>query len=53
MSSKDERQAQRARTELALLRARYDGGAISPAVFAVIKNLECEIAWLEYQERTR
>ena len=53
MSSKHESRAQRARTELALLRARYDGGAISPAVFAVIKNLECEIAWLEHMERAR
>ena len=51
--SKHEKSAQQARSELALLRARYDGGAISPAVFAVIKKLEREIAWLEHTERAR
>jgi hypothetical protein len=49
----DERQAQRTRTELALLRAKYDSGAVSLGIYAVIKNLECEIAWLEHQERPR
>lgn len=30
------------------LLARYDNGAISPAVFAAIRKLEIEIAWREH-----
>jgi hypothetical protein len=37
------------RSELAALRARYDDGAISPAVFAVIRKLESDIAWAEHK----
>jgi len=43
----------RKRADLALLRARYDSGAVSAAVYAVIKRLECDIAWNEHKrERT-
>jgi hypothetical protein len=37
------------RYELELLRARYDSGAITPAVFSTIKAIEREIAWLEHR----
>jgi len=37
------------RTELALLRARYDSGAVNAAVYAVIKRIECDIAWNEHK----
>jgi hypothetical protein len=39
------------RAELALLRARYDHGAISDAVAATIKTLEVEVAWAEHRGR--
>jgi hypothetical protein len=39
------------RAELEWLRARYDGGAISKAVFTVMKRLECDIAWAEHEGR--
>jgi hypothetical protein len=34
--------------QLAYLRARYDSGAVSPAVYATIKELEKTISWLEH-----
>ena len=44
---------EKSRADLALLRARYDSGAVSAAVYAVIKRLECDIAWNEHKrERT-
>ncbi len=39
---------ERARAELAFLRARHDDGAVSQAVYAIIKKLEADISWLEY-----
>ncbi len=36
------------RSELQALRARYDDGAVSPAIYARIKQLEAEIAWLDH-----
>jgi hypothetical protein len=41
----------RLRAELEWLRARYDDGAISTAVFTVLKRLECDIAWAEHEGR--
>jgi hypothetical protein len=38
------------RLELALLRSRYDYGAVSPALYAVIRMLEIDIAWTEHQQ---
>ena len=38
------------RSELEALWARYDGGAVSPAIYATIKQLEAEIAWLDQRE---
>jgi hypothetical protein len=38
----------RLRTELEWLRAKYDSGAVSDAVFAVVKSIEAEIAWREH-----
>jgi hypothetical protein len=35
------------RIQLKQLRARYDSGAIPPGVYAVIRELEQQIAWLE------
>jgi hypothetical protein len=35
----------RLRAELELLRARYDSGAVPLTVYAVIKQMECELAW--------
>jgi hypothetical protein len=34
------------REQLEWLRARYDGGAVSPEIFAVIRKLEIDIAWM-------
>jgi hypothetical protein len=33
------------RAELEWLRSRYDDGTISPAVFAVIREIETTISW--------
>jgi hypothetical protein len=44
--------AQRLRAELAHLRARYDYGAVSPAVFEVIKEIETRVAWIEHHRAT-
>jgi hypothetical protein len=44
---------ERARTELQHLRARYDSGAVSAAVYETIKNLETTISWLEFQQNGR
>jgi hypothetical protein len=41
--------AEQLRSELALLVARYDSGAVSPAVYAVIRAIESDIAWLEHR----
>ena len=35
------------RHELIALKARYDYGAVSPAIWAVIKEIEADIAWAE------
>jgi hypothetical protein len=39
---------QRLRAELAYLRARYDHGAVSPAVYETIKQIETKLAWSEH-----
>jgi hypothetical protein len=36
------------RIQLALLRVRYDCGAVSPAIYGVIKELEVEQAWRDH-----
>jgi hypothetical protein len=41
------------RQELKFLRARYDGGAVSPAVYAVIRSLEIEVAWSDHENDER
>jgi hypothetical protein len=46
---KDTSQAKKLRTELSYLIARYDSGAVSPAVYAVIRAIESDIAWLEHR----
>jgi hypothetical protein len=39
----------RLRSALAQIRAQYDHGAVSPAVFRVIREIETEIAWEEHR----
>jgi hypothetical protein len=39
------------RRDLKHLRARHDTGATQPGVYAVIRALEVEIAWIEHGER--
>jgi hypothetical protein len=41
------------RSELPALRARYDDGAITPAIFAVIREIETSIAWIEHSREAR
>jgi hypothetical protein len=41
------------RLERASLLARYDNGALSAAVFAVLKKLEVEIAWRQHAKLLR
>jgi hypothetical protein len=38
------------RAELAHLRARYDDGAVSTAIYKVIRELETALAWAEHRE---
>ena len=45
------RQIHQARVELEWLRARYDSGAISGAVFETIKQIESDISWSEHKEQ--
>jgi len=37
------------RWELQLLRARYDAGAVSPAIYKVIPEIETQLAWLAHR----
>jgi hypothetical protein len=46
-----EEAAQHLRAELAQLRARYDDGAVAPGVYAIIKQLETELAWHEHSSK--
>ena len=39
------------RGRLEQVRARYDGGAMSPGVYQAVKQIELEIAWSEHKER--
>jgi hypothetical protein len=39
------------RAELALLRARYDSGAVSPAIYRVIREIETALAWAEHRKQ--
>ena len=39
------------RMELAQLRARYDDGAVAPAIYIVIRTIETDISWIEHQRR--
>ena len=41
------------RRNLAMLRARYDDGAVSPAVYRVIRAIETELAWRQHREAAR
>jgi len=45
----DTRSVAKMRSELEDLRARYDGGAVSPGIWAVIQGMEREIAWEQYR----
>ena len=36
------------REQRQMLIARYDSGAMAPAIFVVVKIIECEISWREY-----
>jgi hypothetical protein len=41
------------RDEQRWLRARYDDGKISPAVFAVLREIETANAWAEHRREVR
>ena len=44
------RERRRIEAVLQDLRARYDNGAVSPGVYALIKKLESELAWANHDE---
>jgi hypothetical protein len=46
---KNQRHETALRSQLAMLRSRYDSGAVPPPVYAIIYAIETEIAWLEHQ----
>jgi hypothetical protein len=37
------------RAQLDALKARYDSEKVSPAIFAVVKELETQIAWQQHR----
>ena len=37
------------RAELLMLKTRYDHYAFSPAIYAVVRNIETEIWWIEHK----
>ena len=37
------------RAELLMLKTRYDFYAFSPAIYAVVKNIETEVSWIEHK----
>jgi hypothetical protein len=41
------------RNKLAWLRSRYDTGAVAPAVLAIIRQFETELAWRENAKHHR
>jgi hypothetical protein len=41
---------QRLRDQLEWLRARYDGGATSAAVYSMIRRIESDLAWAEHND---
>jgi hypothetical protein len=38
------------RAMLAMLRARYDHGQVSPGIYAVIRKIECDISWNQHAD---
>jgi hypothetical protein len=38
------------RGELHRLQARYDSGAVEPAIFKVIRQMEIELGWARHRE---
>jgi hypothetical protein len=38
------------RSKLDMLRARYDHGAVSPSLYAIIRKLETDVAWQEHRQ---
>jgi hypothetical protein len=36
--------------QLAMLRARYDSGAVAPGIYAIIRAIETELSWIEHQK---
>lgn len=53
MSTADDKSAERLRSELTWLRARYDDGAVAPAIYKTIREIETEIAWAEHHANGR
>jgi hypothetical protein len=53
MNSRSKNNVATLRAELQLLRNRYDCGAVSPAIYAVIREIEIEIGWSEHGSKTR
>jgi hypothetical protein len=43
-------QAAELRWRLLHLRARYDDGAVAPAVYRVIREIETYLAWLQHRQ---
>jgi hypothetical protein len=41
----------KARLDLLMIQAKYDGGGMPPALYSVLKQIEVDIAWLQHRER--
>jgi hypothetical protein len=51
MGGRLDAEERRLRQQLEWITSRYDGGAMSPAVAATIKTIQCDIAWNTHRGR--
>ena len=42
----------KARLDLLMIQAKYDGGGMPPALFLVLKQIETDIAWMQNADDT-
>lgn len=42
-----------ARLDLLMIQAKYDGAGMPPAMYALLKQIETDIAWCQHRENKR
>ena len=48
-----DRAESKARLELLMIQSKYDGGGMPLALYAVLKQIETDIAWIQHTGRVR